>query len=76
VLTETLRYSCDIPAHTLAYKLGDTEIVNLPERVHKALGTNFRLQNFHAAVVECGALPLPDFAWHVDWHIEPQRQAS
>jgi len=76
VLTETLRYSCDIPAQSLAYKLGDTEIVNLRERMQKALGTNFRLQNFHAAVLECGALPLPDLAWHVDWHIEQQRQAS
>ena len=76
VLTETLRYSCDIPAQSLAYKLGDTEITNLRQRMREALGTDFRLQSFHAAVLECGALPLPDLAWHIDWKIEQERQAS
>ncbi len=76
VLTETLRYSCDLPAQALAYKLGDTEIVNLRDRMQKALGPAFRLQSFHAAVLESGALPLPDLAWHVDWKIEQERQAS
>jgi uncharacterized protein (DUF885 family) len=67
VLTETLRYSCDMPAQSLAYKLGDTQILELRNRMRKALGTNFRLRDFHAAVLESGALPLPDLAWHVEW---------
>ena len=67
VLTETLRYSCDLPAQSLAYKLGDTQILELRDRMRQGLGTNFRLRDFHAAVLESGALPLPDLAWHVEW---------
>lgn len=69
VLSETLRYSCDLPAQSLAYKLGDTEILNLRNRMQTTLGSQFRLQDFHAAVLEHGALPLPDLAWHVDWRL-------
>jgi uncharacterized protein (DUF885 family) len=65
VLTETLRYSCDLPAQSLAYKLGDTEIMNLRDRMKTLLGPQFSLRKFHAAALECGALPLPDLAWHV-----------
>jgi uncharacterized protein (DUF885 family) len=76
VLTETLRYSCDIPAQSLAYKLGDTEILNLRHRMQSALGTAFRLRDFHAAVLESGALPLPDLAWHIDWQIDQERERA
>jgi uncharacterized protein (DUF885 family) len=70
VLTETLRYSCDLPAQSLAYKLGDTEILNMRNHMRTALGTKFRLREFHDAVLEYGALPLPDLAWHVDWRAQ------
>lgn len=76
VLTETLRYSCDIPAQSLAYKLGDTEIMMLRARMQQALGKRFQMQAFHAAVLESGALPLPDLAWHIDWRIEQQQQMT
>ncbi len=73
ILAETLRYSCDLPAQSLAYKLGDREILNLRCRTQTALGSRFRLQDFHAAVLEYGALPLPDLAWHVEWRLQQGR---
>jgi uncharacterized protein (DUF885 family) len=70
VLTETVRYSCDIPGQSLAYKLGDTEIIALRERMRRALGPRFDIKEFHAAVLEPGALPMPELAWHIDREIE------
>jgi uncharacterized protein (DUF885 family) len=66
VLTESLRYSCDIPAQALAYKLGDTEMLRLRQCMKDRLGDRFDLRDFHAAVLSAGALPLPDLAWHLD----------
>jgi uncharacterized protein (DUF885 family) len=66
ILSESLRYSCDIPAQSLAYKLGDTEILAMRERMRAALGSRFELKDFHAAVLGSGALPLPDLGWYVD----------
>jgi uncharacterized protein (DUF885 family) len=66
VLTESLRYSCDIPAQALAYKLGDTEMLRLRQRMKERLGDRFDLRGFHEAVLSAGALPLPDLAWHLD----------
>ncbi len=63
VLTESLRYSCDIPAQSLAYKLGDTEMLRLREQQRSALGDRFDLREFHTAVLGCGAMPIPDLEW-------------
>lgn len=70
ILTETVRYSCDIPAQALAYKLGDTEILALRSRMQRALGDRFDLRDFHETALGAGALPLQDLAWHVDQQIE------
>jgi len=57
VLTETLRYSCDIPAQSLAYKLGDTEIVNLRERMRRR---SARIFVSRTSMPPCwNAAPLP-----------------
>ena len=63
ICSETLRYSCDIPAQALAYKLGDTEILALRESVAAAWrerGQTLDLRDFNAAVLANGAMPLPD----------------
>jgi uncharacterized protein (DUF885 family) len=73
VLSETLRYSCDIPAQSLAYKLGDLQIIRLRDRMKGALGAAFDLKVFHATVLGPGALPMIDLEWHVDWEIERLR---
>jgi uncharacterized protein (DUF885 family) len=66
ILTETVRYSCDIPGQALAYKLGDAEILELRERVRCLLGPHFDLKEFHGWVLRCGAVPIPDLIWHVE----------
>ena len=57
--SETLRYSCDIPAQALAYKLGDDFLHRLREDVRAELGDDFRVADFHDAVLHAAGLPLP-----------------
>lgn len=70
ILSETLRYSCDIPGQSLAYKLGDAHILALRDRMRASLGTRFDLKDFHAAVLGPGALPLSDLEWHLEREME------
>lgn len=65
ILSESLRYSCDLPAQALAYKLGDVEIMGMRESMRAALGGRFDVREFHAAVLRTGALPLPDLRWYI-----------
>lgn len=67
IRSETIRYSCDIPGQSLAYKMGDTKMFEFRERMRAALGPRFELKHFHAAVLGTGALPLPDLGWHLEW---------
>jgi uncharacterized protein (DUF885 family) len=76
IVAESLRYSCDIPGQALAYKLGDTQILALRERMRRALGERFDIKRFHEAILGPGALPLPDLEWHVDWEIERLRERA
>jgi uncharacterized protein (DUF885 family) len=64
--SETLRYSCDIPAQSLAYKLGDTRLLDIREKLKSALGDNFSLSRFHQAILDVGSIPLPDLEWHLN----------
>jgi uncharacterized protein (DUF885 family) len=66
ILSESLRYSCDLPGQALAYKLGDVEILAMREGMRAALGRRFDLRDFHATVLGSGALPLPDLRWHLE----------
>ncbi len=59
IASESLRYGCDIPAQSLAYKLGDTYLLELRAAMKTALGARFDLKDFHDAVLKPGALPLP-----------------
>lgn len=63
--TETLRYSSDIPAQALAYKLGEHFLVARREEMRAALGQHFDIRDFHDAVLMPGALPLPLVAQNV-----------
>jgi len=58
ITSEVIRYSCDIPAQALAYKIGEIKILGLRERMSKALGPRFDLKEFHRLVLAPGALPL------------------
>src|SRR5262249_27000267 len=74
ILTESVRYSCDIPGQALAYKVGDTQILALRERMRDALGECFDLKQFRAAVLDAGALPLPELQWHLEQVINRLRE--
>lgn len=63
--TDTIRYSCSIPAQALAYKLGDEEILRMRQRVMDQLKGDFSYPHFHSAVLDVGALPLPVLEWHL-----------
>jgi uncharacterized protein (DUF885 family) len=58
ILTESVRYSCGIPAQALGYKIGDLFLQDLRAGMQKALGDRFDLRDFHDAVLSPGALPL------------------
>jgi uncharacterized protein (DUF885 family) len=66
VQSESIRYSCDIPGQALAYKLGDTFIMEARERMRSALGDQFDIRDFHDAVLAPGGLPLPVLRHHLD----------
>lgn len=66
IASDTLRYSCGIPAQSLAYKLGDEDIVRVRDRIRAQLGARFDPRDFHAAILDVGALPLPALEWHLE----------
>jgi uncharacterized protein (DUF885 family) len=66
IRTESIRYSCDIPGQSLAYKLGDTFLLRQRDRMKVALGDRFDIRDFHDAVLRPGALPLPLVGENVD----------
>lgn len=47
-----------IPGQALAYKVGQLKIRELRNRTEKALGSSFDVREFHALVLNDGALPL------------------
>lgn len=64
--SDTLRYSCGIPGQALAYKLGDEDLLRMREKVRNRLNGKLDLRDFHAAILDAGALPLPALEWHLD----------
>jgi len=75
IVTESIRYSCDIPAQALAYKLGEIKFFSLRAHMREALGERFEMKHFHSAVLGPGALPLPDVAWHLEHEIHRLQSA-
>ena len=71
--TETLRYSSDLPAQALAYKMGMRKLVALREKAKKALGAKFDIRKYHDAVLGSGSLPLDVLERHVDWFIAREK---
>jgi uncharacterized protein (DUF885 family) len=71
--TETLRYSSDLPAQALAYKMGMRKLVALREKAKKALGAKFDIRKYHDAVLGIGSAPLDVLERHIDWFIAQER---
>jgi len=76
ISTETLRYSADIPAQALAYKLGARKIRELREKARAALGPAFDVRAFHDAVLGSGAIPLSVLEQKIDGFIATRRPAA
>lgn len=66
ILSETIRYACDIPGQALAYKLGEYFLKEKREAIRGALGDRFDIRVFHDAVLAPGALPLALVAHNID----------
>lgn len=74
--TETLRYSVDMPAQALAYKLGSLKMFELRDRTEKALGDRFDVRKYHDAIISSGSLPLPILEKHINWFIKKELGSS
>lgn len=72
--SETLRYSTDIPAQALGYRLGYEKFWELRHRAEQQLGDDFDLKKFHAAAIGEGAMPLDVLEQQIDWFIGQARQ--
>ncbi|MCA1582575.1 MAG: DUF885 domain-containing protein [Acidobacteria bacterium] len=76
IATETLRYSCDLPAQALAYKMGMRKFVELREKARSALGPAFDMRRYHDMLLSSGAVPLDLAERKVDWFIAEEKSAA
>ncbi|UCC38583.1 MAG: DUF885 domain-containing protein [Candidatus Aminicenantes bacterium] len=74
--SESLRYSTDIPAQALGYKLGSIKMFELRDKVERALGDKFDIRKFHDAILGSGSMPIPILERHIDWFIEKELASS
>ena len=65
IATESLRYSVDIPAQALGYKLGALKIMELREKAKQQLGPRFDIKQFHEWIIGSGSMPLSVLEEHV-----------
>ncbi len=65
VVAEVERYIA-IPSQALAYKVGALKIQELRRKAERTLGGNFDIRDFHAQVLDTGALPLPVLERKID----------
>jgi uncharacterized protein (DUF885 family) len=70
--SETLRYSVDMPAQALGYKLGSLKFAELREKAEKTLGDKFDIRRYHETILGSGSMPLPVLEKHIDWFIEQE----
>lgn len=72
IYTESLRYSSDIQAQALAYKLGFIKMLELRKKAEAALGDKFDVRRFHEAILGSGSLPFPVLEEHIEWFIQQE----
>ena len=65
VVAEVERYIA-IPSQALAYKVGALKIQELRKRAEEKLGDAYDIRDFHAQVLDTGALPLPVLEAKID----------
>lgn len=74
IVSETLRYSADMPGQALGYKMGSRKLRELRTRAETALGKKFDLRRFHDAVLAPGSMPLTVLEKHIDWWIAEEKK--
>jgi uncharacterized protein (DUF885 family) len=62
-----------IPSQALAYKIGQMTISRLRDQAKAALGPSFDIREYHAQVLDTGALPLPILEKKIDSWIAAKR---
>ncbi len=65
-----------IPGQALAYKIGALTIQRLRRKAEAALGTRFDVRDFHAQVLNAGALPMAVLEAKIDAWITARKAAS
>ncbi len=73
--TETLRYSSDMPAQALAYKLGARKIHELRRQVETAQGATFDIRRFHAYLLDHGSMPLGVLDAHIACYLTERHRS-
>ncbi len=73
IATETLRYATDIPCQALGYYLGYDAFREGRKRAEAALGKDFDVRRFHAAMLSGGAVPLNILALRADRFIADEQ---
>jgi uncharacterized protein (DUF885 family) len=74
VATETLRYSTDMPAQALGYRLGFLKFTELRAKAESELGEAFDIRDFHEVILGAGALPMTEVEASVDRYIEREQR--
>ncbi|WP_375204079.1 DUF885 domain-containing protein [Hyphococcus sp.] len=73
IVKETERYIA-IPGQALSYKIGMRTIQDLRSKAEKELGKRFDIREFHDAVLQNGAMPLPILEQVVERYIEEAKR--
>ena len=73
--TEVDRY-ISWPGQALGYKMGELKILELRARAESTLGDRFDIRDFHDAILENGALPLPMLEERIDAYIAAQLEVA
>ncbi len=73
IASETLRYSTDMPAQALAYRMGRETFLRLRRQAEEELGERFDVRRFHDAAIGSGAMPLAILERHIAWFIAQEK---
>ena len=65
-----------IPSQALAYKIGQLTISRLRDKAKAALGPRFDIREYHAQVLDTGALPLPILEKKIDSWIAAKQSGA
>ncbi|MBV8638048.1 MAG: DUF885 domain-containing protein [Candidatus Eremiobacteraeota bacterium] len=65
IASETLRYSCDLPAQALAYKIGELTMLRYRDEARQRLGSRFDIRQFHMWLIGSGTMGLDTLGDHL-----------